>query len=391
MASITVTYSFTNGTASDATAVNTNFNDIISGTSDGTKDFSISALTCAGIATFNGNVLLGNASGDDVQFNGSLATSIPIKTTRTYDIGSADLGLRIIYLGMNSTYTIALCGPSSGASADYTLTLPATDGATGDVLTNSDGSATMAWWRSGRVTIDNAAGTAGVTLASTDEAFQYFNPSSAITVKLDNSFTNGDVITIYNDGTAEISLTANDNAVIATIYRKTCFTVRCKTTTPTTNTSWLGCTPIVSPTIEITSLFTSTSFTGLGTANDWWVNFSRRGSRIYVEGWAEAGTITASAATIIMPSGMAINTTFYENTHHHLGIWGTHRATSWMSSGDGGKLTYDSGQGSDRICLTRDGNNDAISAMAANAVFSNSQTFSFEASYEVSGWGTYSG
>lgn len=143
MASISVTYTFVNATTASATEVNQNFTDIINGTSDGTKDFSIAALTCSGNATFNGNVTLGNASGDDVTVTGSLASSIPIKTQRTYDIGSADLGLRIIYLGGNSTHTIALQAPSSGMSADYSLNLPATAPVVGYGIQGSSTSATV--------------------------------------------------------------------------------------------------------------------------------------------------------------------------------------------------------------------------------------------------------
>ncbi len=141
MATIAVTYTFSNSTTADATQVNHNFQDIIDGTSDGTKSFVISALTCGSTATFNGNVLLGDASADDIQFNGSLATSIPIKTTATYDFGSSTKGLLSIYLG-NSTFTTRL---QTGATASYTLKLPPTAGSTGYIPYNSDGAGTLTW------------------------------------------------------------------------------------------------------------------------------------------------------------------------------------------------------------------------------------------------------
>ena len=97
MANISVSNTFSNSTTADASQVNTNFTDIINGTSDGTKDFSISALTVGGTATLNGNVALGNASADDLTITASLASSIPIKTTFSYDVGSATLGLKSIY------------------------------------------------------------------------------------------------------------------------------------------------------------------------------------------------------------------------------------------------------------------------------------------------------
>jgi len=76
MANISVTYSFTNGTSADADQVNQNFTDIINGTSDASKDMSINALTVAGALTANGNVTLGNSSGDDLTVTASLASTI---------------------------------------------------------------------------------------------------------------------------------------------------------------------------------------------------------------------------------------------------------------------------------------------------------------------------
>lgn len=71
MAFISVSNTFSNGTTADATQVNTNFSDIIAGLSDGTKDISISALTVAGTATLNGNMVFGNAAGDTITVTGT--------------------------------------------------------------------------------------------------------------------------------------------------------------------------------------------------------------------------------------------------------------------------------------------------------------------------------
>lgn len=144
MANISVTYSFTNGTTADASQVNQNFTDIINGTSDGTKDFSISALTVAGTATLNGNINLGNASSDDITVTASLASSIPIKTTFSYDLGSATLGLRDIYLGSadSAARTTKIRGATVASS--YTFTLPTTGGTSGYFLT-TNGSGTTSW------------------------------------------------------------------------------------------------------------------------------------------------------------------------------------------------------------------------------------------------------
>lgn len=140
MPSPSVTYTFSNTTTADATQVNQNFTDLINGMTDGTKDFSISALTVAGTFTANGNVILGNASGDDLTITASLASSITIKTTNTYDVGSSTVGLRSIYFGNSGAFTTRLMG---AATASYTLTLPATVGTIGQALYSSDASGTL--------------------------------------------------------------------------------------------------------------------------------------------------------------------------------------------------------------------------------------------------------
>lgn len=142
MASPSVTYTFANSTASDATQVNQNFTDLINALSDGTKDLSISAFTCAGTATLNGHVNLGNSSSDDLTITASLASTLAIKTTNSYDIGSSTLGLRSAYFGANSQ-TVAIKG-SASMSATWTLTLPVTAG-TSRYRLETDGAGVTSW------------------------------------------------------------------------------------------------------------------------------------------------------------------------------------------------------------------------------------------------------
>jgi len=143
MASPSITYTFSNSTTADASQVNTNFTDLINGMIDGTKDFSINALTLAGALTANGHVTLGNATSDDVTVTGSLASSIPVKTTATYNVGSSTLGLLSIYFGRNSQ-SVRLAGSASMA-ATYTFTLPVNVGTAGYALVDSDAAGTTAW------------------------------------------------------------------------------------------------------------------------------------------------------------------------------------------------------------------------------------------------------
>lgn len=143
MGAPTYTYTLTNGNTADASQVSQNFTDILNGVSDGTKDLSISALTVAGTSTLNGNINLGNASGDDLAITASLASTLAIKTNNTYGIGGATLGLSGIYLGAPSSRSTRITANQS-LSASHTLVLPDGNG-TSRYFMETDGSGNMTW------------------------------------------------------------------------------------------------------------------------------------------------------------------------------------------------------------------------------------------------------
>jgi hypothetical protein len=80
-----------------------NFNDILNGISDGTKDISVNALTVAGAATLNGNITLGNATSDDLTATGRWASNLDPKTAATYDHGTSSQTWRAMYLDNGAT------------------------------------------------------------------------------------------------------------------------------------------------------------------------------------------------------------------------------------------------------------------------------------------------
>ncbi len=143
MAAPSYTYTLTNGTTADASQVMQDLNDILNGVTDGTKDLSFAALTCSGNVTLNGTTnTIGSASNDDLVVTASLASTIAIKTTNTYNIGSSTLGLAGVYLGANSQ-TVRLVG-SSSMSATWTFTFPVTAGSDRQFL-ETNGSGVTAW------------------------------------------------------------------------------------------------------------------------------------------------------------------------------------------------------------------------------------------------------
>jgi len=120
MAAPSLTYTLTNGTSADASQVMQNYNDLLNGYIDGTKDLTFNDLTA------NGDVTIGSASGDDLVVNASLASSIPVKTDGAYDVGGVSTGLRYIYFGDGSGDTARVAAPTLGS--DINLELPSSAG-----------------------------------------------------------------------------------------------------------------------------------------------------------------------------------------------------------------------------------------------------------------------
>ncbi len=144
MAAPSYSYTLTNGTTADATEVQQNFSDILNGVTDGTKDLTCSALTVQGNFTVNGTTItFGNATTDSIVFTGYLGASIIPGTDGAYDLGTADLGFRALYLGDGDAETVKLA--VQAMSADWTLTLPAAAGVAHQVLKTTNTSGTVAF------------------------------------------------------------------------------------------------------------------------------------------------------------------------------------------------------------------------------------------------------
>ena len=180
MAAPTITYTLTNGTTADATKVMQNFNDLLNGITDGTKDLTINALTVAGALTANGDVALGNFSTDTITVSGSLGSSIPISTNNSYDIGSATLGLAGVYLGSGSGKSTRLVSTVTGTS--YTLSLPAAVSTTsGQGIFTTNGSGGTEFRFSDKVT---ASKTTTYTATESETVIPCDASSAAFTVTL---------------------------------------------------------------------------------------------------------------------------------------------------------------------------------------------------------------
>jgi len=221
VAAPSLTYTLTNGATADASQVMQNYNDLLNGVTDGTKDLTINALTANGAASFKGAVTLGDATGDDITHTGALASTIPIKTNNSYDIGSATLGLAGLYLGnVGAGATCKLASASHATTRVYTF--PDAGAAANVVL--SEGAATIngaKTFGSGIIVGGNATGDSNLgTISSVTNSSYYegswsavFNQGAGVsgssTTYTINYVRSGKIVTLLFPGiTATIGTTA---------------------------------------------------------------------------------------------------------------------------------------------------------------------------------------
>ena len=214
MAAPSVTYTFSNLSTADATEVNQNFTDVINGITDGTKDLTINFLTVNGAASFNGNVTLGNATGDDVTVTGRVASDVIPKTAANNTLGNATLTWQSLYLDntttdggaiyFDSTSTKFIKSDASGADLDL-------GGFTGLDLTAGCSIKTYGRYleaKSADYTITDTDGVSTVLVTT---------GSSTITVTLPTAADNtGRVITVkkVDSGTGKITLDGEGSETI---------------------------------------------------------------------------------------------------------------------------------------------------------------------------------
>jgi hypothetical protein len=79
----------------------------------------ITTLNASGVTTLDGNVTLGNATGDDITITGRIAADIDPKTDNTYDLGASGLEYKDIYID-GIAYIDQISG--SGTAGDSALT-----------------------------------------------------------------------------------------------------------------------------------------------------------------------------------------------------------------------------------------------------------------------------
>lgn len=314
-----MTYTFTNGSTSDATQVNTDFTDIINALTDGSADLSIGTLTAAGAVTFNGNVALGNASADDITFTGSVESHIPFGTNATYDIGAATLGPRSIYLG-NGTKSTRIIAGTVGTS--WTFTLPNDVSATGQgLIFNSSGTAefryedkftaskTSDYTATGDETIIPCAPAASMTI--TLPAASTMTGKSLTIIKTDSDLAK----TVTIDGNASETINGATTYVLYTQYESV--TIKCD------GSNWF----VENHFAKTPWAAYTATYTGFGTVTSDTLVWSRNGNCMKIKGYFASGTATAVEARVSLPGGFTVLSTIANPTPAGIYIRNTNSAS----------------------------------------------------------------
>ena len=83
---------------------------------------SFTTLTASGATTLNGDVTLGDATGDDITVTGRVSSHLVPKTNDTYDLGTSSLRWRTAYLAAS---TLDLGGATISSDGSGTITIAA--------------------------------------------------------------------------------------------------------------------------------------------------------------------------------------------------------------------------------------------------------------------------
>jgi hypothetical protein len=206
-----VTYTFTNGTVADGANVSTNFSNLVSGLSDGTKDLNMNAATFAGNLTASGNMVFGNATSDTISITARLITSLSPSASATYDLGTTGL----LYNNVYSTYYPG----SLGAVTTPTFTF------NGDLNTGmwSPAADTLAFSTGGteRVRITSTGVGVGRAANSFVDVYGAYNGGTYGMLNLESTGTECSVKLFRNSGTAQAYKVATDNSGNFLVYDDT--------------------------------------------------------------------------------------------------------------------------------------------------------------------------
>jgi hypothetical protein len=346
-------YTLTNGTTADADEVMSNFNAILNGVTDGSKDLSVANITIATAAKFSANSqvlsLIPSAS-LAATYSLTLPTNVP--SGSNYTIRSTTAGvLSFGHPGVTG---------ATGADSDTTLTL------------SSD-----------RVQVITPTANREYTLPTTN-------------VKAGDTFSFVNKAAISSSVLSVIVKSSGGNT-IATLFPQMSASIVALQDTPTSASHWMVIGNLVSDWFSYTP---ATFSTGFGDVTNKVFEWRRVGNEMEIRGNFTLGNVSANAGNYfslpVTPSTISVNTSRVNgDSANMLGIY-TSKTTAgadMFGANVSGHLVYDSTQGATYLGLAR-GNNggDKYGANANVSANMNSNAYlDLFAHFPVSGWTANSG
>lgn len=224
MAYTAVTYgSESPGGSITATKWNTNFQDVVNGLSDGTKDLNVAAitaagaLTVAGTATLNGNVVLGNASTDTLTVNAAQTVNASMTVASNVSFSGDVTGQRVA-LTFGSYHGSGVSGYLWDPSTSPVATeLGYVMHKNGSVVGFSYGSRVTAYGASNTVTayVRKSGSDIWASSAVTQSSANWFNAKASAT-RGTYAFSAGDRIGVYV--IPEAANTYYDSAIVEVVF-----------------------------------------------------------------------------------------------------------------------------------------------------------------------------
>lgn len=345
---------------------------------------SITSLTIKDTAFF-----IENFSDNTKQFRFDVS-AIPTGTTRILSV--PDSGGNTSFVTAAATQTLTnktLTSPVIAAinTGSVTFTLPAADGAGGQVL-QTNGSAVLSFAPAGLSFAAVAANDSNVVFTNSSSRYQVCNPTAARTYTMPTtSILAGDVWEFKNQSSNFITIQSSGSNTIDYVVGKGSLKLVALVNTPTTAANWL-----VTDARSAWTIYTPTYSAGWGTVTNSNVSYRREGNSCLIRGTFQLGTIAASAGTLTLPGGMSLDTSIVNSTSFKDGFGYITRLTGVttgpFSNNVGGVMVYNGTATQIQQTLDISATQGLFASQNVNAAWSNNDTCNMtDIDIPISGWG----
>lgn len=286
----------------------------------------------------------------------------------------------------SGTNQVIIKAPATLA-ADYTLTLPPDDGASGQVL-QTDGSGITSWTTPAAATPANVRAPEGAgttTLTSADNKYQVFTLTAGRNVNLPTTgILAGDIWTMQEVGGFVLQVRASDSSNIAKVRAGT-VKLMALINTPVSSGDWLVI--LNEQPMSLDSGITLSA--GFGTVTELVVAREISNNMMTIQISGLTGTVTAATAYVELAPGYTLSSGIYPNNGYTVvqSFWKRLNPTG------GGSPIFDTSAGVltaystdlNRLFLVGTSASNVFPTVAVNAILGSSERFVIQATFAFSG------